>query len=44
MICENCGKEHDSTYGSGRFCCKKCAKAFSTKNINHKENESTDNT
>ena len=37
MICENCGKEHDSTYGSGRFCCKKCAKAFSTKNINHKE-------
>lgn len=24
--CENpdCGKEHDGSYGSGRFCCKKC--------------------
>ena len=32
MICENCGKEHDGSYGSGRFCCKECAKAFSTKN------------
>lgn len=32
MICENCGKEHDGTYGSGRFCCKECAKSFSTKN------------
>lgn len=25
MICENCGKEHDGLYGSGRFCCKSCA-------------------
>ena len=33
MICENCGKEHDGSYGSGRFCSKKCAKSFSTKNI-----------
>lgn len=26
MKCENpkCGKEHDGSYGSGRFCCKKC--------------------
>jgi len=32
MICEYCGKEHDGNYGSGRFCSKKCAKAFSTKN------------
>lgn len=23
-ICENCGKEHDGSYGSGRFCSKKC--------------------
>lgn len=37
MICENCGKKHDGTYGSGRFCSKKCARSFSTKNINHKE-------
>lgn len=32
MVCENCGKEHDGSYGSGRFCCKECAKSFSTKN------------
>ena len=24
-ICERCGKEHDGSYGSGRFCCKSCA-------------------
>lgn len=24
-ICETCGKEHDGTYGSGRFCCQSCA-------------------
>ena len=23
--CENCGKEHDGSFGSGRFCCKACA-------------------
>lgn len=32
MICENCGKEHDGSYGSGRFCCKECARSFSSKN------------
>lgn len=31
MICENCGKEHDGSYGSGRFCSCKCARCFSTK-------------
>jgi len=31
MICENCGKEHNGSYGSGRFCCKECARSFSTK-------------
>ena len=31
MICENCGKEHDGGYGSGRFCSKECARSFSTK-------------
>lgn len=35
-ICENCGKEHDGSYGSGRFCSQKCARAFSTK-FNRKE-------
>lgn len=23
--CETCGKQHNHTYGTGRFCCKKCA-------------------
>lgn len=32
MKCENCGKEHDGSYGSGRFCSKKCAKSFSSSN------------
>ena len=31
MICENCGKEHNGKYGSGRFCNFKCARGFSTK-------------
>ena len=31
MKCENCKKEHDGTYGSGRFCSSKCARGFSTK-------------
>lgn len=30
-VCENCGNEHGGTFGSGRFCCKKCARGFSTK-------------
>lgn len=25
MKCERCSKEHDGSFGSGRFCCKKCA-------------------
>ena len=24
MICEQCGTEHDGSYGSGRFCSRKC--------------------
>lgn len=31
MKCEYCGKEHDGSYGSGRFCDNKCARGFSTK-------------
>jgi hypothetical protein len=33
MICENCGKPHDGNYGSGRFCCEKCARGFSSKHV-----------
>ena len=31
MICENCGKEHNGSYGSGRFCSKECARSYSSK-------------
>ena len=31
MICENCGKEHDGSFGSGRFCSKYCAISFGNK-------------
>ena len=31
MKCELCNKEHDGSYGSGRFCSEKCARSFSTK-------------
>ena len=37
MICENCGKEHNGLYGSGRFCSKECARSFSTKYIKNKK-------
>jgi hypothetical protein len=29
--CELCKKEHDCSYGSGRFCSSECARSFSTK-------------
>ncbi len=38
-ICENCGKEHDGSYGSGRFCDNKCARGFSTKGKREEINE-----
>jgi hypothetical protein len=31
MICEYCSTVYENVYGSGRFCCKKCASGFSTK-------------
>ena len=31
MECENCHKEHDGSYGSGRFCSKQCRGAFTAK-------------
>ena len=34
-ICENCGVEHDGTYGSGRFCSIKCKSSFNAKKIKH---------
>ncbi len=29
--CECCGKEHDGSYGSGRFCCNHCRCSFNSK-------------
>jgi len=46
MKCENCGKEHNGEYGSGRFCSKSCSISFGnklrnrTKDINKKISES----
>jgi hypothetical protein len=31
MFCENCKIAHTGDYGSGRFCCAKCARGYSTK-------------
>lgn len=39
MICENCGKEHNGTYGSGRFCSSFCSHSFGTKNISDEANK-----
>jgi len=30
MVCEFCKKDHDGSYGSGRFCSGVCARAYST--------------
>ena len=36
MICENCEKEHDGSYGSGRFCSKSCKMSYcGKKNTKH---------
>jgi len=32
MICEQCRNEHDGSYGSGRFCSKKCRYQYHIKN------------
>jgi len=37
MICEKCGKEHDGTFGSGRFCSRACANSrVLNDNVKHK--------
>lgn len=38
--CENCGKEHDHSYGSGRFCSKKCKDTFVGKRNKEKPRKS----
>lgn len=41
--CEFCNIEHDGTYGSGRFCSQKCARAFSTQSKREQINEKVSN-
>ena len=36
-ICENCGKEHDGTYATGRFCSKSCSKSFIAKKVKNRK-------
>lgn len=35
MKCENCGNEHDGSYGSGRFCSEHCRRSFCGKKCTH---------
>lgn len=35
MECENCGNEHDGSYGSGRFCSEHCRKSWTAKRRTH---------
>jgi hypothetical protein len=42
--CENCEKEHNGSYGSGRFCSSKCARGFSTKEKRKEINEKVSKT
>ena len=37
--CENCGKEHDGSYGSGRFCSHSCQASFTNKNRGKRNQE-----
>lgn len=39
MKCEKCNKEHNGTYGSGRFCEETCARSFSTSEKRDEINE-----
>lgn len=44
MKCENCCREHDGSYGSGRFCSTKCSRGFSTKAKRKEINEKVSKT
>ena len=44
MICEKCGKEHNGSYSSGRFCSSACTRSYATTNVNrNKINEKISN-
>lgn len=37
LKCENCGNEHDGSYGSGRFCSKNCKCSYAGKNVKNRK-------
>ena len=37
MECENCHKQHDGSYGSGRFCSKHCRCSYNAKQVKHQQ-------
>lgn len=37
MKCENCGQEHDGSYGSGRFCSHTCHSSYSAKLVKQRK-------
>lgn len=39
MLCEYCGEEHDSSYGSGRFCNQLCSRRYSSNLNKDKKNK-----
>lgn len=39
MKCQNCNIQHDGSFGSGRFCSNKCARAFSSKKTQNIKNK-----
>lgn len=41
MLCKTCNKEHNGTYGSGKYCCRKCANSrVRTEEVKQKISES----
>ena len=42
MKCEKCLKEHDGTYGNGRFCCRSCANSRTFSNESKLKNSIDD--
>lgn len=34
-VCEHCGKEHNGSFGSGRFCSKSCRSKYSSSKMKH---------
>ena len=41
--CEICGKEHDGSYGSGKFCCNHCRQINAAKHVKNRKSGFADN-